>query len=119
MHMSRGAQREFIAAVRIAIALAATPLVPGCIGPGNRQTIRFDLSPGPVGVAVTERRSYFLWGLVPTTRTDVLEKCPTGVVAIRDAPGEKGALAWMPTLGLWSSRSKTYLCRAEARGALP
>ena len=116
MRMVRGLLHELAGTIRIVIALAATPAAVGCIGPGNRQTIRFDLAPGPVGVEVTERRSYFLWGLVPTARTDVRQKCPTGVVAIREAPGEKGALAWVPTLGLWSSRSKTYLCRADARG---
>lgn len=91
----------------------------GCIGPGNRQTLRFDVAPGPVGSQVTERHWYFLWGLVPTVRSDVLEKCPNGVVALREAPGERGAIAWLPTLGLWASRSTTYFCRAEAVGAWP
>jgi hypothetical protein len=68
---------------------------------------------------VTERHSYFFWGLVPTAHVDVLEKCPAGVVAIREAPGETGALAWVPTLGLWSSRSTTYFCRAEALAPAP
>ncbi len=93
--------------------------VVGCIGPGNRQTIRFDLAPGPVESEVTERHWYFFWGLVPTIRRDVLRVCPTGVVAIRESPGEQGAIAWLPTLGLWGSRSTTYLCRSEAPGALP
>lgn len=76
--------------------------------------MRFDLAPGPVGSEVTERHWYFFWGLVPTARGVGLEKCPSGVVAIRQMPGESGALAWIPTLGLLSSRSTTYLCRAEA-----
>jgi len=78
--------------------------------------MRFDLAQGPVGTEVTERQSYFFWGLVPTARIDVRERCPSGVVAIREAPGEEGALAWLPTLGLWSSRSMTYVCRADALG---
>lgn len=86
----------------------------GCLGPGNRQTIRFDLARGPVGSEVTERHWYFFWGLVPTVRSDVLQKCPAGAVAIREAPGETGGVAWLPTLGLWASRSTTYFCRAEA-----
>lgn len=90
----------------------------GCIGPGNRQTMRFDLGPGPAGAEVTERHWYFFWGLVPTTRSVALEKCPLGVTAIRQEPGERGALAWLPTLGLVSSRSTTYVCRAEALGGL-
>lgn len=81
--------------------------------------MRFDLGPGPVGSQVTERHWYFFWGLVPTVRSNVLQKCPTGIVAIREEPGERGAIAWLPTLGLWGSRSTTYLCRAEALSALP
>jgi hypothetical protein len=93
------------------VAAGLLALLSACVGPGNRQTIRFDLAPGPVGAEVVERRSYFFWGLVPTARTDVLDVCPAGAVAIRQAPGETGALAWLPTLGLWSSRTTTYLCR--------
>jgi hypothetical protein len=81
--------------------------------------MRFNIAPGLVGAEVTERQSYFFWGLVPTARNDVLERCPTGVVAIRQSPGDTGALAWMPMLGLWSRRSTTYFCRAEATVASP
>lgn len=81
--------------------------------------MRFDVARGPVGVEVTERHWYFFWGLLPTARTVVMDKCPMGVVAIRQTPGENGALAWLPTLGLVSSRSTTYLCRPEVLGALP
>lgn len=81
--------------------------------------MRFDLAPGPVGTEVTERQWYFFWGLLPTARGVGVEKCPSGLVAIRQTPGESGALAWIPTLGLLSSRSTTYLCRADAGSAPP
>jgi hypothetical protein len=111
-------RRRWLAALNMALGLIAIPSAFGCVGPGNRQTLRFDVAPGAVGTQVTERHWYFLWGLVPTAQTDVRRKCPTGVVAIREEPGEMGALAWLPTLGL-SSRSTTYLCRATADGVSP
>ena len=104
-----GVGGRVLSGILVGLALLAA----GCIGPGNRQTMRFDVAPGPVGAEVTERQWYFFWGLVPTARSVGLDKCPLGVVAIRQTPGESGALAWIPTLGLLSSRSTTYLCRAE------
>jgi len=103
--------------VRLGLVLA-TIVCAGCIGPGNRQTLRFDLAPGPVGTQVTERHWYVLWGLVPTVHENALRRCPAGVVAIRESPGEMGALAWLPTFGI-ASRSITYLCRAETETAPP
>lgn len=94
-------------------------LLSGCIGPGNRQTMRFNLVREPVATQVTERRSYYFWGLLPTAYTDVSEFCPAGAVAIRQEPGESGVLAWLPTLGLWSSRTTTFFCRAPGPAPTP
>jgi len=96
----------------VALVAAMLTAIAGCIGPGNRQTLRFELAPGPVGSQVTERHWYVLWGLGPTARGDVRRDCPNGVVAILESPGEMGALAWLPTFGV-TSRSTTYFCRAE------
>ena len=71
--------------------------------------MRFDLAKESPGVVVNETNSYFFWGLVPTVRVDVLEKCPYGAVAIVD--GAPGRRIWFPTFGLWSQRSTTYYCR--------
>lgn len=107
-----------IAVLGVALRACACLCVCGCIGPGHRQTLRFDVAPGPVGAEVTERHWYFFWGLVPTGRYDALRRCPNGVVAIREGPGERGALAWLPTLGI-ASRTTTYFCRAEIVGRAP
>jgi hypothetical protein len=98
---------------RLAIGAGILFLTAACVGPGNRQTMRFELAAAPVGTEVTERQWYVFWGLVPTARSVALERCPLGVVAIRQAPGESGALAWIPTFGLLSSRTTTYFCRAD------
>jgi hypothetical protein len=76
--------------------------------------MRFDLARERAGSMLVEDRSYFFWGLVPTAKIDVLDKCPLGVVAIREAKPAGGPLSWLPTLGLWSRRSTTYYCRAPA-----
>ena len=72
--------------------------------------MRFDLVHEPPASVVTERKSYFFWGLVPTVRVDVLSKCPRGVTAIRD--GGQSSPFW--ALGLWSRRTTSYYCRAPS-----
>jgi hypothetical protein len=71
--------------------------------------MRFELAKEPAGAVVNEDKSFFFWGLVPTVRVDVLDKCPYGVTAIVD--GAPSSSLWFPTLGLWSRRSTTYYCR--------
>jgi hypothetical protein len=71
--------------------------------------MRFELVQELPGAVVTERKSYFLWGLAPTIEVDVLDKCPYGAVAIVDGSDAGGT--WVPTLGLWSRRATTYYCR--------
>lgn len=88
--------------------LLVTTLLGGCFVPEGRHTMRFELVNEPAGTVVTETRSYFFWGLAPTVRVDVLEKCPYGTVTIVD--GTPGHVRF-PTLGLWSRRSTTYYCR--------
>jgi hypothetical protein len=73
--------------------------------------MRFELVQEPAGAIVTETKSYFLWGLVPTAQIDVLDKCPYGAVAIVDGSAAGGVPPWLPTLGLWSTRATTYYCR--------
>jgi len=78
--------------------------------PEGRHTMRFELVQEVPGAIVTERKSYFLWGLAPTVEVDVLDKCPYGAVAIVDGSDAGGAV-WLPTLGLWTRRATTYYCR--------
>ncbi len=96
----------------VALVLSLT-MFGGCFVPEGRHTMRFDLVREPAGAVVHEAKSYFFWGLLPTVRVDVLEKCPYGAVAIVD--GAAGGIRF-PTLGLWSQRSTTYYCR-QAPGA--
>jgi hypothetical protein len=94
---------------RAALLLSAASSLSGCFVPEGRHTMRFELAKEPVGAVVNENKSYFFWGLVPTVRVDVLDKCPYGATAIVD--GAPGGRIWFPTLGLWSRRSTTYYCR--------
>ena len=94
-----------------AACLVVAASVLGCaFVPEGRHTMRFQLLQEPAGGVVTETKSYFFWGLVPTRKVDVLDKCPYGAVAIVDGSDEGGNIGW-PTLGLWSTRSTTYYCR--------
>jgi len=78
--------------------------------------MRFEFIPEQHGRKVNERNSYFFWGLVPTKVIDVSEKCPEGIVAIRDNTTFLDGLFEIPFLGLWTFRSSTYYCAAEAEG---
>jgi hypothetical protein len=90
------------------VLVAASAL--GCaFVPEGRHTMRFELVQELPGAVVTERKSYFLWGLAPTVEVDVLDKCPYGAVAIVD--GSDAGATWVPTLGIWSRRATTYYCR--------
>jgi hypothetical protein len=97
-----------------ALVLLALPGV-GCHvpAPAGPHAIRFDVVHEPPAAVVTEQKSYFFWGLVPTRHVDVLAKCPYGVTAITDG----GPTGFLPTLGLWSRRPTTYYCRAAPRRA--
>ena len=74
-------------------------------------TMRFEIDDQPHGKIVSERKSYFLWGLVPTKVVDVRQKCPRGAVAVKEETSFVDGLLELPTLGIWSPRSSTYYCR--------
>jgi len=97
-----------------AVSLRWLPIVAlavaGCRAPvpSGPHAIRFDLVREAPASTVSEQKSYFLWGLLPTRKVDVLSKCPYGVTAITDG----GPSSHFPTLGLYSRRATTYYCRA-------
>ena len=97
---------------RVLIFLLCLGLLTAC------HTMRFEFMPEAHGRKVNERKSYFLWGLAPTKVVDVSEKCPEGIVAIRDNMSFLDGLFGTPFLGIWTFRSSTYYCRAEAGGGL-
>jgi hypothetical protein len=95
-------------AAAITSLLLATLAIAGC------HTMRFELADGPVGQTVTERKHYFLEGLVPTRVIDVTAHCPNGAVAIMEETTFVDGLLGLVTLDVWTPRSSTYYCRAEA-----
>ena len=88
-------------------------MLAGCFAPEGGHTMRFELVQEPYAAVITNRKSYFFWGLVPTVKVDVLKKCPYGAVAIVDGSDPRGGMVWIPTFGLWSRRTTTYYCRAS------
>jgi hypothetical protein len=94
-------QRKWIAAGVLALAAS------GC------HTMRFDVGTGPVSEVVYERKSFYLGGLAPTVKIDVLEHCPNGAVAIREQRTFVDGLLALVTLSIWTPRSSWYYCAAE------
>jgi hypothetical protein len=92
---------------RALVSQAVTVLLAGC------HTMRFELEQQPQAREVHERKSYFLAGLFPTRVVDVREKCPSGVVALREETTFLDGLLSLLTLSIWSPRSTTYSCHPE------
>jgi len=106
------------ACMRTAPLVILASALAGCFVPEGRHTIRFELAQEPPGPVVTDRKSFFFWGLVPTVKVDVRDKCPNGAVAIVDG-SDAGGTPWIPTLGLWSRRATTYYCRQPPSSDVP
>jgi len=94
---------------RAIVLLILAGLLAGC------HTMRFELEQVPGARRVQDRHSYFFWGLVPTKVIDVREKCPSGAAAVRENTSFLDGLLGLPFLGIWSFRSTTYFCLAEAK----
>jgi hypothetical protein len=73
-------------------------------------TMRFDLSNAQHEKVVYERKSFFLWGLVPTREIDTATRCPAGAAAIRERTTFTDGLLGLITLGIWQPRSTWYYC---------
>ena len=72
---------------------------------------------GRAGAWLEERKSFYLWGLAPTRRVDVHEKCPYGVAQITEETTFGDGVFNLITLGIWAPRSTYYVCRpAPAEG---
>lgn len=94
---------------RAIVPLAIAALLVGC------HTMRFELEQAPPAREVQVRNQYFFWGLVPTRVIDARERCPSGVVALREETTFLDGLFEIPFLGIWTFRSTTYYCRAAAQ----
>lgn len=97
---------------------AAVPaLFTALLAVGGCHTMRFEVANAPSGSVVEERKSYFLWGLAPTNRVDMREKCPHGVASITEETTFVDGLCEFVTLGIWSPRSSYYTCRLPPAGS--
>ena len=81
-------------------------------GPVACYSMRFELVDEPAAEVVTERKSFYAWGLAPTVEVDVLAKCPHGAAAVSEETTVVDSLLSLPTLGFWAPRTSTYYCRA-------
>jgi hypothetical protein len=82
-----------------------------CILLSSCHTIRFELANQPGATVVHERKSFFLWGLVPgNLMVDVRTKCPAGASAIREQTSFTDGLITLLFLGIWELRSSWYYC---------
>jgi hypothetical protein len=89
----------------VCILVLIIGLLSGC------HTIRFDLSIQRETKVVHERKSFFLWGLVPSNReVDVRTRCPAGAAAIREQTSFTDGLFTVLFLGIWELRSSWYYC---------
>jgi hypothetical protein len=79
--------------------------------------MRFDLADASGAQVVFERKSFFLWGLVPTQEVDVSRHCPHGAAAVREERRFSDGFFALVTLGIWTPRSSWYYCLPEPRGA--
>jgi hypothetical protein len=83
----------------------AAALLCGC------NSLNFEVADAPVGKVVTERKSFFFWGLTPERRVDVSTYCPDGAKAVQEETTFGDGFLSLITLGIYSPRSSTYLCR--------
>ena len=89
----------------VPLLVLASCVLSGC------HTIRFDLSNQRETSVVYERKSFFLWGLVPSNReVDVRTKCPGGAAAIREQTSFTDGLFTVLFFGIWELRSSWYYC---------
>ena len=73
-------------------------------------SMRFVVSDQPQVSSVNERKSFFLFGLLPTRRIDVSQKCPAGVIAIYEERNAVDVLLDLITLDIYTPRTTTYYC---------
>jgi len=95
---------------RTTLPLMMVIILAGC------HTLRFNVADVPPGSVLKERKSFFFWGLAPTKRVDMREKCPTGVATITEETNFVDGLCDLVTLGIWTPRSTYYSCRPAAVG---
>ena len=100
--------------MRVGRAIAAAALLAALLG--GCHTMRFELTDKPSDRVVYDRKSFLLWGLVPTRTVDVAQYCPNGVAAIRERTTFTDGLLAFITLDVWEPRSSWYYCLPSAAG---
>jgi hypothetical protein len=91
-------------------ALIATAVL--LAGNAGCHTMRFDVAKAPGLPVVTERQSFYLWGLTPTVRIDMRARCPHGVAQLTEETTFLNGVFEFLTLGIWSPRTMYYSCRS-------
>jgi hypothetical protein len=78
-------------------------------------TMRFEVGEGQPGEVVHDRKTFWLFGLVPTKNIDVAAVCPSGALAIEEETSFLDGLFGNLTIGIYTPRSTTYYCAAEVQ----
>ena len=87
-----------------ALALWCLLALVGC------HTMSFEVADGSAGQVVSERKSFYFWGLTPTRKVDVLQHCPAGALAVSEETTFVDGLGNFFTLGIWAPRTSYYHC---------
>lgn len=93
---------------RIVLTLLLVGALAGC------HTMRFDISPDASAPPISDMKSYFLFGLVPTRQIDLAQYCPNGTAAIVEETTFLDGFCGLITLGIWTPRTSRYYCSGGA-----
>ena len=92
---------------RLLASLVTLLFLSGC------HKIRFDVSPNPSPIPITERKSYYLFGLTPTRHIDLATHCPKGTAAVVEETTVGDRILGLITLGIYTPRTTHYYCVVE------
>jgi len=76
-------------------------------------SMKFKIADGQVGNVVKDRKSFFLFGIVPTENVDLALYCPNGTIAVAESTSFLDGFLGFVTLGIYTPRSSTYYCAAR------
>ena len=92
----------------MASVVATLSVATGC------HTMKFNVSDEARSThPVHHKKFFYLWGLAPTHRVDVAERCPYGTRSVKEETTFIDGVIGLVTLGLVDPRSSTYLCYDE------
>jgi len=80
-------------------------------------TLTFEMAQDKKPQPITDRKTFWFWGLTPTQQVDVQAICPTGVAEIQEETTFSDGLFSLLTLGIYSPRTSLYYCRPDGAPA--